>query len=72
MDLNALTVGQIMTPDPVILREADSLAVALHKMSVGEFRHIPLVTAGRSPRVVSIQHLFRHVSAFIHEQPAPA
>ena len=72
VDLNAVAVREIMTPDPVILREEDSLAVALHKMSIGGFRHIPLVTQGRASRVVSIRDLFRHVSAFIHEQPARA
>lgn len=72
VDLNAVTVGQTMTPDPVVLREDDTLAVALHKMSVGEFRHIPLVTNRGATRVVSIQDVFRHISAFIQEQPAPA
>ena len=71
VDLNAVAVREIMTPDPVILREEDTLAVALHKMSIGGFRHIPLVTEGRVTRVVSIQDVFRHISAFIHEQPEP-
>ncbi len=66
VDLNAIAVRQIMTPDPVILREEDTLAVALHKMSVGGFRHIPLVADGRATRVVAIQDLFRHISAFIN------
>ena len=66
VDLNAIAVRQIMTPDPVILREEDTLAVALHKMSVGGFRHIPLVAEGRATRVVAIQDLFRHISAFIN------
>ncbi len=72
IDLIAVTVGQVMTRDPVIMNEDDTLAVALHKMSIGEFRHIPLVIDGRITRVVSIQDVFRHVSAFIEEQPAPA
>lgn len=72
VDLIAVTVGQVMTRDPVVLQEDDTLAVALHKMSLGEFRHIPLRIGGRVTRVVSIQDLFRHVSAFIHEQPTPA
>src|SRR3990170_947809 len=70
VDLNALAVGDIMTPDPVILREDDTLAVALHKMSVGGFRHIPFVAADRETLLVSIQDVFRHVSKFIHEEYA--
>ena len=72
VDLNAITVGQIMTRDPVILREEDTLAIALHKMSVGGFRHIPLVREGHADRVVSIQDVFRHISAFIDGAFAPA
>lgn len=71
VDLNAVAVRQIMTPDPVTLREGDTLAVGLHKMSVGGFRRIPLETEDGSPRVVSIRDLFRHISAFIPTQPAP-
>jgi CBS domain-containing protein len=72
LDLNAITVGQTMTPDPVILRGDDTLAVALHKMSVGEFRHIPLLIDGRVTRVVSIRDVFKHINAFIHAAPARA
>jgi CBS domain-containing protein len=72
VDLNAVTVGQIMTPDPVVLRGDDTLAVALHKMSVGEFRHIPLLVDGGISRVVSIRDVFKHVSDFIHAAPARA
>jgi len=72
LDLNAVTVRQIMTPDPVILRDDDTLAVALHKMSVGGFRHIPLVADRSATRVVSIQDVFRHISAFIEGAFAPA
>lgn len=71
VDLNAIAVQTIMTPDPVILRDDDTLAVALHKMSIGGFRHIPLVMEGHPIRVVSIQDLFQHISTFIHEQPEP-
>jgi CBS domain-containing protein len=71
-DLIAVTAAQVMTRDPVVLEADDTLAVALHKMSLGEFRHIPLRIEGRVTRVVTIQDLFQHVSAFIQEQPAPA
>jgi CBS domain-containing protein len=68
VDLNALAVRDIMTRDPVILREEDTLAVALHKMSIGGFRHIPFVSSDRETLLVSIQDVFRHVSGFIHTQ----
>jgi CBS domain-containing protein len=65
VDLNAIPVSEIMTRDPVISRGNDTLAIALHKMSVGGFRHLPLVTKERDALVVSIQDLFRHISHFI-------
>ncbi|GAB4337020.1 MAG: hypothetical protein Kow0010_25020 [Dehalococcoidia bacterium] len=36
-------VAAYMTPDPVVLRESDTIAVAFNKMGDGGFRHIPLV-----------------------------
>jgi CBS domain-containing protein len=72
-DLNAITARQLMSPDPVCLRASDSLAAALHKMSSGGFRHIPLQERdGTVSRVVSISDVFRHVSSFIHKHPASA
>jgi CBS domain-containing protein len=71
-DLNAIAVRDIMTPDPVILREEDTLAVALHKMSVGGFRHIPLVTHGRPVGLISVRDVLRHLNRFIpHTAASP-
>jgi CBS domain-containing protein len=40
-------VSRYMTPDPVVLRQEDPVAVALNKMGVGQFRHIPVLFDGR-------------------------
>ncbi|MCH8815476.1 MAG: CBS domain-containing protein [Chloroflexi bacterium] len=64
-DLSALAVRDIMTVDPVMLRETDTLAVALHKMSIGGFRHMPFVAEGRPALLISVQDVFQHVSSFI-------
>jgi len=61
-DLNAVTCGQIMTADPVFLRDDDDIAVAINKMSIGGFRHIPLLQAGTPTAVVTIHDLFRHIA----------
>ena len=42
-------VRDAMTADPVVLREMDSMAVALHKMAVGGFRHLPTVDRENRP-----------------------
>ena len=61
--LGLFRVQDFMTPDPVVLRREDTLAVAIHKMAVGEFRHIPIVDDGRPIGVVSAADVFRHLVA---------
>ncbi len=61
-DLNAVTCGQVMTADPVFLRDNDNIAVAINKMSVGGFRHIPLLQGGTPTAVVSISDVFARIS----------
>lgn len=61
-DLNAVTCGQVMTRDPVFLRDDDNIAVAINKMSVGGFRHIPLLQGGTPTAVLSISDVFAHIS----------
>ena len=38
-------VAEYMTTDPVVVRENETVAVALHKMADGGFRHVPMGTA---------------------------
>ncbi|MCK9519987.1 MAG: CBS domain-containing protein [Dehalococcoidia bacterium] len=40
-------VSEYMTPDPVVLRDEDTMATALNKMGDGGFRHIPYVREGK-------------------------
>ena len=61
--LDGTTVEQVMTPDPVVLRPDDSIAIAINKMAVGGFRHIPLVENGRAVGIVSARDVFRHILA---------
>ena len=60
-DLSQLKVGDLMTPDPVVLRADDSVAVAINKMAVGGFRHIPLVNDGQPTGIVSARDLFKYI-----------
>lgn len=57
---------EVMTPDPVLLRHDDPIAVAIHKMAIGGFRHIPIVDDGWLPTgVVSARDVFRHIASVI-------
>ena len=60
--LDGIAVGEVMTHDPVVLRHDDPIAVAIHKMAVGGFRHIPIVDGGRPTGVVSARDVFAHVA----------
>jgi len=57
------TIGDVMTGDPVVLRSGDPVAVAIHKMAVGGFRHVPIVEGGRATGVVSARDVFHHLAA---------
>jgi CBS domain-containing protein len=57
------TVSEVMTHDPVILRSGDPVAVAINKMAVGGFRHVPIVEGGTPVGVVSARDVFKHLAA---------
>ena len=59
--LDGTPVTQLMTPDPVVLGPDDNVAIAIHKMAVGGFRHIPLVVDGKATGIVSARDLFRYI-----------
>ncbi len=60
--LQLYKVRDFMTSDPVVLRSDDTLAIAIHKMAVGGFRHIPIVDDALRPlAVVSAADVFRHI-----------
>ncbi len=57
-------IGEVMTPHPEALRESDSVAAALNKMSVGSFRHVPVRTeADVRFRILSIEQLLNYIAS---------
>jgi CBS domain-containing protein len=60
--LQAFQVRDFMTPDPVVLRHDDPIALAIHKMAVGGFRHIPIIQDGRPTGVVTARDVFHHLA----------
>lgn len=57
-----IPVGEIMTPHPDTLSEDDSLAFAVNKMSVGGFRHVPILSGGKPVGVISVRDVLRYLS----------
>lgn len=62
LDPRATPVAKVMTRNPDHLQGHDSVALALHRMSHGRFRHIPLVDkAHRAVGMVSVKDIFWHL-----------
>jgi len=58
IDMDRTRVAEVMTRDPECLTLDDGVAYALNKMSVGGFRHVPLVDdAGRPVGIVAMRDI---------------
>jgi CBS domain-containing protein len=58
-------VRDVMTPDPEVLRLDDPIVYALHRMSVGGYRHVPLVNdAGRPVGILAVMDIVHYVVSF--------
>jgi CBS domain-containing protein len=73
-DLEKTPVDRIMTESPETLRPADSIVFALNKMSLGGFRHVPLVDdEGRPVGVISVKDIVDYIADFfsaeVHNVP---
>ncbi len=59
------SLRDLMTADPESLRPEDPIVYALNKMSVGGFRHVPLVDAvGRPVGIVSVKDIVDYIVDF--------
>jgi signal-transduction protein with cAMP-binding, CBS, and nucleotidyltransferase domain len=64
-DPKTVRVGDAMTSPPERLSLDDTLGFALHKMSVGHFRHLPLVDAQDRPvGLITQQEGVRYLAGF--------
>lgn len=59
---DTLPLREVMTPNPQALEKEDTLAHALHLMSVGGYRHIPVLADGEPVGFVSIRGILRYIS----------
>ena len=55
-------VKELMSADPETLRETDSVATALSKMSLGRYRHIPVRKTDGTYTVTSITHVLKYIA----------
>ena len=62
-----LALGDVMTPDPEVLPITASVAFVLNKMSIGGFRHVPVVDAEHRPCfVVAVRDVDEVLLSLIH------
>jgi CBS domain-containing protein len=77
-DIDTTTVAEVMTSDPECLTLDDGIAYALNMMSVGGFRHIPLVDAAHCPTgIVAMRDIVDFIVDLFPEEvlnlpPSPA
>lgn len=62
-----LPVGQFMTAHPETATPRDSLAFALHKMDIGGYRHLPVVTDNHASGVISVRDMLRYITRLCHD-----
>ena len=57
-----MPIEKFMTPKPETVTASDTLAFALHKMDVGEYRHMPIVDDGRAVGMISVRDMLRYIT----------
>lgn len=55
-------IASVMTANPITLAAKDKIAYALHKMNVGGYRHVPILTKGQLTGVVSIRDILAYLT----------
>ena len=55
-------VRELMSGHPEVLSDRDSIAIAVNKMSMGRYRHIPIRKADGSYSVTSIKHVLKYIA----------
>lgn len=62
VDIGEVKLAEVMTTNPQGLEEDDTIAHALNLMSIGGYRHVPILKEGRPARFVSIRGILRYIT----------
>ncbi len=68
-------ISNFMTPSPETVDSDAQIAFALHKMDVGGYRHLPVLTDGRISGMISIRDILAYITDGLsvdHLTPAEA
>jgi CBS domain-containing protein len=62
VDYDKVTVSDVMTPSPEALHLDDTIAYAMNMMSVGGYRHLPIVDERRRPiSILSVKDVVSYI-----------
>ena len=65
VDTSQITVESLMTPSPETLNDDDTIAYALNRMSLGGYRHIPILKDLKVVGLVSVQNIFKYIAKYL-------
>jgi CBS domain-containing protein len=60
--LAARPVREFMTKSPDTIESDAPIAFALHKMDVGGYRHIPIMSGGKVTGIISVRDILRYIT----------
>lgn len=64
-----VVVRDVMTPHPMVIRSDDSLSEALHRLTQGHRRHLPIVDErGKVLGLISIRDILTHIAGRFPEE----
>lgn len=63
-----MKVESLMTPKPETLNDDDTIAYALNRMSLGGYRHIPILKEKKVVSLVSVQNIFQYIAKYLEDQ----
>ena len=61
-DIDTTPIKKVMTPNPDVLTEDDTIAFALNRMSVMGYRHVPIVKDDEPVGFVSVRGILNYIS----------
>ena len=64
---SSIRTSEVMTPKPVMAEAEDSIRFVLHQMSVGGFRHIPVVSPGHPLSIVSVRDVLNYLHQSVED-----
>ncbi|MBI4866635.1 MAG: CBS domain-containing protein [Candidatus Wallbacteria bacterium] len=66
------SLESVMTANPATVRSTDTIALALNRMYIGGYRHLPVVDGPGQIAIISVKDILRYFAQFFESTAAPA